>query len=131
MFEVGSRWFGRHTRILGYRRGYNVEGATVAPRPGRGEVRPETHITIAELARRSGAALPDCLPDLASVCWMCCLVCRLTCCLVHCLTPGTTLPDRLPDPHRHFSMGVSDAVIRRYSCTATAVSSTQRDTRTR
>ena len=50
MFEVGSRWFGRHTRILGYRRGYNVEGATVAARPGRGEVRPETNIAIAELA---------------------------------------------------------------------------------
>ena len=50
MFEVGSRWFGRHTRILGYRRGYNVQGATVPARPGRGEVRPETNIAMAELA---------------------------------------------------------------------------------
>ncbi len=50
MFEVGSRWFGRHTRLLGYRRGYAVEGATVAARPGRGAVRPETNIAMAELA---------------------------------------------------------------------------------
>lgn len=50
MFEVGSRWFGRHTRLLGYRRGYDVEGATVAARPGRGAVRPETNIALAELA---------------------------------------------------------------------------------
>ena len=55
MFEVGSRWFGQHTRILGYRRGYNVQGATVAGRAGRGEVRPETNIAIAELA--SGAII--------------------------------------------------------------------------
>ncbi len=50
MFEVGSRWFGRHTRLLGYRRGYSVEGATVPARPGRGAVRPETNIAMAELA---------------------------------------------------------------------------------
>lgn len=50
MFEVGNRWFGRHTRIFGCRRGYDVKGATVAGRPGRGEVRPETNIAIAELA---------------------------------------------------------------------------------
>ena len=50
MFEVGSRWFGRHTRLFGYRRGYDVEGATVAARPGRGAVRPETNIALAELA---------------------------------------------------------------------------------
>ena len=50
MFEVGSRWFGRHTRMLGYRRGYTVQGATVPARPGRGEVRPETNIAMAELA---------------------------------------------------------------------------------
>jgi predicted dehydrogenase len=50
MFEVGSRWFGRHTRVFGCRRGYKVQGATVAARPGRGEVRPETNIAIAELA---------------------------------------------------------------------------------
>lgn len=50
MFEVGSRWFGRHTRLLGYRRGYNVQGATVPARPGRGDVRPETNIAMAELA---------------------------------------------------------------------------------
>jgi predicted dehydrogenase len=50
MFEVGSRWFGRHTRLLGYRRGFDVEGVTVPSRPGRGEVRPETNIAIAELA---------------------------------------------------------------------------------
>jgi predicted dehydrogenase len=50
MFEVGSRWLGRHTRILGYRRGYNVEGATVPARAGRGDVRPETNIAMAELA---------------------------------------------------------------------------------
>ncbi len=50
MFEVGSRWFGRHTRALGYRRGFDVEGATVPGRPGRGEVRPETNIALAELA---------------------------------------------------------------------------------
>ena len=50
MFEVGSRWFGQHTRIFGYRRGYDVQGATVAGRVGRGEVRPETNIAIAELA---------------------------------------------------------------------------------
>lgn len=55
MFEVGSRWFGRHTRILGYRRGYNVQGATVAGRAGRGEVRAETNIAMAELA--SGALI--------------------------------------------------------------------------
>ena len=55
MFEVGSRWFGRHTRILGYRRGYDVEGATVPARPGRGAVRPETNIALAELA--SGAMI--------------------------------------------------------------------------
>ena len=55
MFEVGSRWFGQHTRLFGYRRGFNVEGATVAARPGRGEVRPETNIAIAELA--SGAII--------------------------------------------------------------------------
>ena len=55
MFEVGSRWFGQHTRIFGYRRGYNVHGATVAGRAGRGEVRPETNIAIAELA--SGAII--------------------------------------------------------------------------
>jgi len=55
MFEVGSRWFGQHTRIFGYRRGYNVQGATVAGRAGRGEVRPETNIAIAELA--SGAII--------------------------------------------------------------------------
>ena len=50
MFEVGSRWFGSHTRVFGYRRGYEVEGATVAARPGRGAVRPETNVAIAELA---------------------------------------------------------------------------------
>ena len=50
MFEVGSRWFGRHTRILGYRRGYKVEGASVAARAGRGDVRAETNIAMAELA---------------------------------------------------------------------------------
>lgn len=50
MFEVGSRWFGPHTRVFGCRRGYDVKGATVAARPGRGEVRPETNIAIAELA---------------------------------------------------------------------------------
>ena len=50
MFEVGNRWFGQHTRILGYRRSYNVQSATVASRPGRGEVRPETNIAMAELA---------------------------------------------------------------------------------
>ena len=55
MFEVGSRWFGQHTRILGYRRSYNVQGATVAGRAGRGEVRPETNIAMAELA--SGAII--------------------------------------------------------------------------
>ncbi len=55
MFEVGSRWFGRHTRIFGYRRDYKVEGATVAGRPGRGAVRPETNNAIAELA--SGALI--------------------------------------------------------------------------
>jgi predicted dehydrogenase len=55
MFEVGSRWFGAHTRIFGYRRGYNVDGATVAARPGRGTVRPETNIALAELA--SGAMI--------------------------------------------------------------------------
>jgi predicted dehydrogenase len=49
MFEVGNRWFGPHTRVLGYRRGYDVE-ATVAARPGRGAVRPETNIALAELA---------------------------------------------------------------------------------
>jgi predicted dehydrogenase len=54
MFEVGSRWFGPHTRVLGYRRGYDVE-ATVAARPGRGAVRPETNIALAELA--SGAMI--------------------------------------------------------------------------
>ena len=54
MFEVGSRWFGPHTRVFGYRRGYNVE-ATVAARPGRGAVRPETNIALAELA--SGAMI--------------------------------------------------------------------------
>lgn len=50
MFEVGNRWFGKHTRLLGYRRGYNVQGATVPGRAGRGEVRPETNIAMAELA---------------------------------------------------------------------------------
>ncbi|OGA11571.1 MAG: hypothetical protein A2W68_14780 [Betaproteobacteria bacterium RIFCSPLOWO2_02_64_14] len=55
MFEVGSRWFGQHTRIFGYRHSYNVQGATVAGRAGRGEVRPETNIAIAELA--SGAII--------------------------------------------------------------------------
>ncbi len=55
MFEVGNRWFGRHTRILGYRRSYAVQGATVAGRAGRGEVRPETNIAMAELA--SGALI--------------------------------------------------------------------------
>lgn len=50
MFEVGNRWFGKHTRIFGCRRAYNVQGATVPGRPGRGEVRPETNIAIAELA---------------------------------------------------------------------------------
>ncbi len=50
MFEVGNRWFGRHTRLLGYRRGYIVQGATVPARAGRGEVRPETNIAMAELA---------------------------------------------------------------------------------
>jgi predicted dehydrogenase len=50
LFEVGSRWFGRHTRVFGYRRAYTAEGATVPPRPGRGAVRPETNIAIAELA---------------------------------------------------------------------------------
>lgn len=55
MFEVGSRWFGAHTRIFGYRRGYDVGGATVAARPGRGAVRPETNVAIAELA--SGAMI--------------------------------------------------------------------------
>ena len=55
MFEVGSRWFGQHTRLFGYRRGYDVEGATVAARPGRGAVRPETNIALAELA--SGAMI--------------------------------------------------------------------------
>jgi predicted dehydrogenase len=55
MFEVGNRWFGSHTRIFGYRRGYNVEGATVPARAGRGAVRPETNIAIAELA--SGAMI--------------------------------------------------------------------------
>jgi predicted dehydrogenase len=55
MFEVGSRWFGRHTRVFGCRRSYQVQGATVAGRPGRGEVRPETNIAIAELA--SGAII--------------------------------------------------------------------------
>jgi predicted dehydrogenase len=55
MFEVGSRWFGQHTRIFGYRRGYQVQGATVAGRAGRGEVRPETNVAMAELA--SGAII--------------------------------------------------------------------------
>jgi predicted dehydrogenase len=55
MFEVGSRWFGQHTRVLGYRRAYNVESVTVAARPGRGAVRPETNIAMAELA--SGAMI--------------------------------------------------------------------------
>ena len=55
MFEVGNRWFGRHARIFGYRRSYNVQGATVAGRAGRGEVRPETNMAIAELA--SGAII--------------------------------------------------------------------------
>jgi predicted dehydrogenase len=55
MFEVGHRWFGLHTRLFGYRRGYSVEGATVAGRAGRGEVRPEVNIAIAELA--SGAII--------------------------------------------------------------------------
>jgi len=50
LFEVGSRWFGRHTRVFGYRRAYAVEGATVAARPGRGAVRPETNVAIAELS---------------------------------------------------------------------------------
>ena len=50
MFEVGNRWFGRHTRLLGYRRRYNVQGVTVPGRAGRGEVRPETNIAMAELA---------------------------------------------------------------------------------
>jgi predicted dehydrogenase len=50
MFEVGSRWCGKHTRVFGYRRGYDVQGATVPGRPGRGEVRPETNIAMAELA---------------------------------------------------------------------------------
>lgn len=50
MFEVGSRWFGRHTRLLGYRRGYQITGVTVPGRAGRGEVRPETNIAMAELA---------------------------------------------------------------------------------
>jgi predicted dehydrogenase len=49
MFEVGNRWFGRHTRLFGCRRAYDVQGATVPGRPGRGEVRPETNIAIAEL----------------------------------------------------------------------------------
>ncbi|MES2562684.1 MAG: Gfo/Idh/MocA family oxidoreductase [Pseudomonadota bacterium] len=55
MFEVGNRWFGTHTRVFGYRHGYHVEGATVAARPGRGAVRPETNIALAELA--SGAMI--------------------------------------------------------------------------
>jgi predicted dehydrogenase len=55
MFEVGNRWFGAHNRIFGYRRAYNVEGATVPARAGRGAVRPETNIAIAELA--SGAMI--------------------------------------------------------------------------
>ena len=50
MFEVGSRWFGRHTRVFGYRRAYTVEGVTVPARPGRDAVRPETNIAMAELA---------------------------------------------------------------------------------
>jgi len=55
MFEVGRRWFGPHTRVFGHRRGYNVEAATVAARPGRGAVRPETNVAMAELA--SGAMI--------------------------------------------------------------------------
>jgi predicted dehydrogenase len=55
MFEVGHRWFGPHTRVFGYRRGYDVESATVAARPGRGAVRSETNIAMAELA--SGAMI--------------------------------------------------------------------------
>jgi predicted dehydrogenase len=50
MFEVGSRWFGPHTRVFGYRRGYTVEASTVAARPGRAPVRPETNVALAELA---------------------------------------------------------------------------------
>ncbi|MGZ5159801.1 MAG: Gfo/Idh/MocA family protein [Burkholderiales bacterium] len=55
MFEVGSRWFGRHTRVFGYRRSFKVEAATVAARPGRGAVRPETNVALAEL--ESGAMI--------------------------------------------------------------------------
>ncbi len=50
LFEVGNRWFGRHTRVFGYRRGYTAEGVTVPARAGRSAVRPETNIAIAELA---------------------------------------------------------------------------------
>jgi len=54
MFEVGQRWFGDHTRVLGYRKSYNVDGAVVAQREGR-QSRPEANMALAELA--SGAAI--------------------------------------------------------------------------
>ena len=52
-FEVANRWFGEHTRVLGYRKGFEI-----APR-GQDhharDVRPESNIVLAELA--SGATI--------------------------------------------------------------------------
>ena len=47
-FEVAQRWFGQHQRVLGYRKGFEVD-STVTDRRGR-SARPESNVVIADLA---------------------------------------------------------------------------------
>ncbi len=52
MFEPAYRWFGDHTRVLGYRKQYSVPPRTA---PDGREVRPQMNLALAEL--RSGATI--------------------------------------------------------------------------
>ncbi|MEE8443648.1 MAG: Gfo/Idh/MocA family oxidoreductase [Dehalococcoidia bacterium] len=46
-FEVAHRWFGDHTRVLGYRKGFEIETSAV-DHHGRA-VRPESNVVVADL----------------------------------------------------------------------------------
>ncbi len=52
-FEIANRWFGDHTRVLAYRKRFEVESPGV-DRHER-DVRPETNVVVSEL--RSGATI--------------------------------------------------------------------------
>ena len=52
-FEVANRWFGDHTRVLAYRKRFDVESPGVDQHER--DVRPETNVVVSEL--RSGATI--------------------------------------------------------------------------